>query len=194
MLNFLNGDHKVTFFFVGRNLKTKSGYLWACRALEEGHLIGNHSYTHPSFSRISLDRARREIEDTDILLSKVFMDVGFSEFPRLFRFPFGNPGFYLSSNGGLSKEIGNPAHKERIAKFLNELCYTSYMWDVDTEDWRYYAKRESRKRDLSQIIDNCMKTRGNEIVLAHDLPITSRELLPLFTSISDQRGYILKHL
>ena len=54
ILNKLKGNGNVSFFFLGENLDTKKGFEKAYRAVSEGHSVGNHSYSHPYFSRIEL--------------------------------------------------------------------------------------------------------------------------------------------
>ena len=42
---------KATFFIVGNYLKTKPELIK--RMAEEGHIVGNHTYSHPDMSKIS---------------------------------------------------------------------------------------------------------------------------------------------
>ena len=53
IVDVLGDGAKATFFLVGRNLAENSsrmsGMDLAKYALEHGHDLGNHSYTHPGF-------------------------------------------------------------------------------------------------------------------------------------------------
>jgi len=61
-------------------------------AIQKGYLIGNHSYTHPHFSDITLEDAKREIRRTDKLIDKAYQEAGVEYYDRLFRFPYGDKG------------------------------------------------------------------------------------------------------
>jgi peptidoglycan/xylan/chitin deacetylase (PgdA/CDA1 family) len=75
---------KGTFFLTGRWVQS---YPDAARAIvADGHEIGNHSLSHPFFSRIGLDGATNEIVETERIIREV---TGVSSKPY-FRFPYGD--------------------------------------------------------------------------------------------------------
>ena len=188
LLDNLRVEDKLTFFMVGELLNTKNGYRRACRALELGHVIGNHSYSHPSFSNISFDSTKREIEKTEKLIDLVYRDVGFVN-PKLFRFPYGDPGHYYKFDKKIFiKECGDISKKKEISEFLKERGYVDFLWDLDTEDWRFYAKKD-KKREMSEILDNCNSVSNLDIVLMHDLPITRDIVIPFFIEKAKEEGY-----
>jgi len=61
-------------------------------AIQQGYLIGNHSYNHPHFSDLSLGQAKKEIYKTDKLIHKAYTEAGVEYYDRLFRFPYGDKG------------------------------------------------------------------------------------------------------
>ena len=67
-------------------------YEEALYALKNGVIIGNHSYTHPYFSKISLDEAESEIKKCESLLDRLYADAGVERKYRPFRFPYGDKG------------------------------------------------------------------------------------------------------
>jgi peptidoglycan-N-acetylglucosamine deacetylase len=72
-----------TFFLTGRWVQR---YPEAARAIvKDGHEVGNHSLTHPYFSRIGLDGAASELEETERIIQETS---GISARPY-FRFPYG---------------------------------------------------------------------------------------------------------
>ena len=158
----------LTFFLIGKKIKDK-GYYLACKALELGHKVGNHSYSHPSFSKISLDQAKQEIEKTDQILEKVYNDSGIKR-KKLFRFPYGD-------SGGVNYE--------QIRYFLNEMGYKTYRWTRDTDDWRYPLG----KRSITDILNVISQTKNNDIVLMHDLPLTSKLILPYYRYHSEDYSF-----
>ncbi len=73
---------KATFFMEGHRLEKESDC--ARRVLEAGHDIGNHSYHHPEFDKISLQECINEVEMTQEI---IFKKLGF--YPTLLRPPAG---------------------------------------------------------------------------------------------------------
>ena len=87
---------------------------WAARnpgpavyALQHGMIMGNHSYSHPAFSSLSVEEAVAEIERCEEQLDKLYREAGVERRYRPFRFPFGDKGGqnkvalqqYLSEHG-----------------------------------------------------------------------------------------------
>lgn len=60
---------KATFFLVGWKIPSYEKTI--ARMYEEGHQVGNHSYSHKNLTEISLEEAKKEIRDTNALLDKV---------------------------------------------------------------------------------------------------------------------------
>jgi peptidoglycan/xylan/chitin deacetylase (PgdA/CDA1 family) len=60
-------DARASFFLIGDQIKRFPAIVE--RIVAEGHRIGNHSYTHPQFDRLSLAAQIAEIENTDQLLA-----------------------------------------------------------------------------------------------------------------------------
>jgi sugar transferase (PEP-CTERM/EpsH1 system associated) len=57
---------KATFFLIGEKAARERQLV--CRIAEEGHEIGNHSYSHPQFESLSWKQAVAEIAETRTLL------------------------------------------------------------------------------------------------------------------------------
>ena len=77
-------DVKAAFFLVGNYLQ-KNGDL-VRRMVEEGHIVGNHTMTHPDMSAITDKEAfRTELEG----LEKLFTEVTGKELPKYYRPPQG---------------------------------------------------------------------------------------------------------
>jgi len=75
--------------------------LWFCRgdhlaerpevgvqALRDGHTLGNHSWSHPRFSQLTLEEARVEIDRTEEILDEIHLRAGVVRDLRCFRFPY----------------------------------------------------------------------------------------------------------
>lgn len=104
--------HKVraTFFVVGSRAAKYPAIVR--RMQREGHFIGNHSYDHAVFSRISPASFQRQIMRTDAILRPL---TGYS--PRLVRPPYGEI---------LPGQI----------EWLRARGFVVVNWDVDSVDWR----------------------------------------------------------
>ena len=57
---------KATFFVVGNYIETSPDLI--NRMVEEGHIVGNHTYHHPDMSKISdITSFQKELEDLEAL-------------------------------------------------------------------------------------------------------------------------------
>ena len=74
-------DVKATFFLVGENVKPNKEIVK--RQFEEGHEIGNHTYTHINVSNSGYDKVYEEITKTQEEIKEV---IGIE--PKLFRPPY----------------------------------------------------------------------------------------------------------
>lgn len=118
---------KGTFFIMGGWVNYSEENVNKLKAIKEGgHEIGNHSYKHPSFTKIGPDKMKEEIEKTNDIIEKYT-----NEKPKLFRFPSGD------------------YNKDAFAKVRN-LGYMTIQWDVDSVDW----KEISPEREYNRVMKN----------------------------------------
>jgi peptidoglycan/xylan/chitin deacetylase (PgdA/CDA1 family) len=99
----------ATFFVVGKNAQAHPEMIR--RILQEGHVLGNHSWNHPDLTRLSPSQAVAQIERTDAVVFKLT-----GKHMRLLRPPYGK----------LNAQL-----KQRF----HQLGYTIVNWSVDTRDW-----------------------------------------------------------
>ena len=81
------------------------------RMIREGHIVGNHSDTHPSFPSISRTQMVKEIADTENYLRSEF---GYCA--KFFRFPAGE-------------------YSESALDLVQSMGYRSVFWSVAYNDW-----------------------------------------------------------
>lgn len=81
---------KPIFFATGQNVERC--YEEAVYAVRHGMIVGNHSYSHPAFSSISMEACRKEIENCEKVLDRLYRDSGVERTYRPFRFPYGDKG------------------------------------------------------------------------------------------------------
>ncbi|WEK53384.1 MAG: polysaccharide deacetylase family protein [Candidatus Cohnella colombiensis] len=105
-----------TFFAVGsRSLKH---HKLLQRIHSEGHAVGNHSYNHPDFSKMTLAEFQGQIKRTERIIEKT---IGFK--PRLIRPPYGEV---------LPEQL----------EWARKAGYAVVNWDVDSQDWRQLSADE----------------------------------------------------
>lgn len=98
---------RASFFLVGENIEYNEALVQ--RMAEEGHLIGNHTYTHTQLTRLAVEEACSEIELTDELIYSIT-----GQTVEYVRPPYG------SWNDALTEAIP-----------LNVA-----LWNVDPQDWK----------------------------------------------------------
>jgi peptidoglycan-N-acetylglucosamine deacetylase len=101
---------KATFFCVGQNVDAHPELVK--RAFDEGHLIANHSYTHPHLPQLDDDGVSGEFGNTNSAIEKAT-----GQAPEYFRPPFGETDDRVN---GIASQLG-----------LNG----PILWTVDTNDW-----------------------------------------------------------
>lgn len=81
---------KALMFAWGENVEAR--FDEAVYALKKGMIVGNHSYSHPGFSQITLEEGIDEIEKCEAVLDRLYEAAGVERRFRPFRFPYGDKG------------------------------------------------------------------------------------------------------
>src|ERR1051326_1987626 len=102
-------DVRATFFLIGKYVKRSPAIARA--VAEAGHVIGNHTFTHPNLIFASSTRTREEIQQCESALSDA---VG--SHSQLFRPPFGG-------------------RRPETLKIARELGLHPVMWNITGWDW-----------------------------------------------------------
>lgn len=125
---------KAIFFATGENVERF--YEEAIYAVKNGMIVGNHSYSHPSFSKITLEEGINEIEKCNQVLDKLYQDSGVERVYKPFRFPYGD-------KGGDNKEVLQKYFRENGFHKVDDTHITYPWWkeynlnkDTDTY-WTY---------------------------------------------------------
>lgn len=116
---------KATFFVVGSRANKHPALLR--RIHEEGHLVGNHSYSHPQFKNKSVKQFQNEILRTERIIQKT---IGYR--PKFIRPPYG--------------EIN-----EEQLKWSKLYQYKIVNWNVDSLDWKGLNKDEVKENILGAV-------------------------------------------
>ena len=166
---------KASFFVIGKKVKEQPNIVK--RIYEEGHFIGNHSYSHDnSLLYKSKESFLSEIQKTDIEIGKAIGIENYHSF--LFRFPNG-----FMSNIYKSK-------KEEYVKYLSNINYT-YI------DWNDLNKDSEKKYSNYELLENLKTSTRNKnvlVILMHDSKDVNDSSLVLKNSIDYLKsiGYIFK--
>jgi peptidoglycan/xylan/chitin deacetylase (PgdA/CDA1 family) len=159
---------KATFFLLGSSID--AGYGDLVKQIAAKHQIGNHSYSHPSFSQLTPGQMQAELTRTEALILNL---TGRSSKP-FFRPPYGD-GY----------------NNQTVLKTVGQAGYTQVIhWSVDTNDWR----PEQTVAGVTAAILNGAKqvTEGwgkDPIVLMHSIPGKTLEGMAAAVPVLRERGY-----
>src|SRR6266487_1223753 len=158
LLDLLAAHHiKATFFVIGENVAEHPEIV--ARAAREGHEIGNHSWSHPNFGKMSDESVRRQLWQTDDAIKSA---TGVR--PTLLRPPYGSI----------------TAREKRWIH--DELGYDIILWDVDPYDWKRPGPAVVRNRILKE-------TQPGSIVLSHDIHPGTIEAMPSTLDALEAKGF-----
>ncbi len=165
---------KATFFIVGRMAKTYPEIL--ARIAAEGHLLGNHTATHPLLGRRYVDHPElllQQIREVDDLISPL-MPSGAKFY---FRAPYGAwRGAHaeaLNADPVLKKyvgpvywDVGGETSMSDDGYVLSAADWNCWHrgWDADTCAKGYV--REIRRKDGGVVIMHCIHAQSAELVAA----------------------------
>ncbi|QUP87008.1 LysM peptidoglycan-binding domain-containing protein [Exiguobacterium sp. PFWT01] len=103
---------KATFFLTGSGANNHPQYVKNIAA--KGHQLGNHSYTHPDFTKLTATQMKSELDRTEALIKSL---TGKTTKP-IFRAPFG------AVNSTVLSGVGAAGYGYTI------------QWNIDTVDWK----------------------------------------------------------
>lgn len=140
--------HRWIFFFIWSSIRWYKNQI--IEILNRWHQIANHSWSHPAFASISIDRAKYEIKKTDDIIRNIIEESRQnSDQKLLFRYPYWSQISRIKSG--------------EFREFLEENWYYKkpLMWDVDTNDWRKW-------KSVQEITKSTIYTPENKVVLMHE--------------------------
>lgn len=158
LLDLLAQHHiHATFFVVGENAAQYPDILQ--RAVREGHEIGNHSWSHPNFAKMSEEAVRSQVKRTEEAITSAT-----GARPVLLRPPYGS----------LTSRQKHWLH--------DELGYEIILWDVDPLDWKNPGPSVVANRIVKE-------TRPGSIVLSHDIHPQTIEAMPNTLRELEEKGF-----
>lgn len=150
ILQILKQEHvPATFFVIGKNGQTYPDLLR--RIVNEGHEIGNHTFTHPNLGEIPTSVAELELNATQRLIES---ETGRSTV--LLR-----PPYFGDAEADKPQEV-EPAYQAQ------KLGYLIVGVRIDPDDWRLPVTADQIvQRTIERVLDTNSETRG-QVVLLHD--------------------------
>ncbi len=154
----------ATFFCTLDHIKKETNLI--ARMIKEGHIVGNHSTTHPSFATINRTKMAKEIEQTENYLRETF---GYAA--KYFRFPAGE-------------------YNENALELVQSLGYRSVFWSVAYDDWD-----TSKVRGKEYAVEKVMsRLHPGAVILLHSVSKDNADALSDIIDKARAEGYIFKSL
>ncbi len=151
----------AAFFVVGNYISTAPDLVK--RMVEEGHIVGNHTFHHPDMSQIA-DKASFEKELQQ--LETLYQECTGKEMPKFYRPPQGK---YNEENLQLAKELG----------------YQTVFWSLAYVDW-YTDNQPTHEEAFSKLLP---RIHNGAIVLLHSTSRTNAEILDELLTKWEEQGF-----
>ncbi|WP_230633056.1 delta-lactam-biosynthetic de-N-acetylase [Paenibacillus athensensis] len=153
------------FFVTGHYIESEPALLQ--RIVNEGHLLGNHSWSHPDVSQISADKLENELNrvKTEALTRTGQKEMRYLRTPR---------GIFNERSLAVSRQLG----------------YTNVFWSVAYKDWDV---KHQRGRQFAY--DSVMaQLHPGAVILLHSVSKDNTEALAQIIDDARKQGYTFKSL
>lgn len=164
LLNYLKSEGiKATFFLIGNKVQEQPDL--AKRIYAEGHLIGNHSWSHSAFFDIySAAKVRKEIAQTNSIINAT---LGVQ--PAIFRPPYG---------------VTNPSIKKAVVN--SEM--TAMGWTIRSYDSNLNTPPETIIRNVTE------KIAPGAVILFHDTNPATVKIVSGVIGKAQEKGFEIVRL
>ncbi|WP_232242955.1 delta-lactam-biosynthetic de-N-acetylase [Paenibacillus sp. GSMTC-2017] len=166
ILDVLN-EKKVpaTFFVTGHYIKEEPELMK--RMVTEGHIIGNHSWSHPDMTQLSIDGIKTEL---DKVKEQVRLVTGQEEMN------------YLRPPRGI--------FNERVLAVSKQSGYTNVFWSIAYKDWDVNAQKGAQYA-FQQVTK---QLHPGAILLLHSVSKDNAEALGSIIDEARKQGYEFRSL
>ncbi len=156
----------ASFFVVGPFISEHPELIK--RMVEEGHTVGNHTYSHPDMSKIASKEAfQKELGQVEDL----YEEITGSPMTKHYRPPQGK---YSEANLTMAKELG----------------YKTFFWSLAYVDW-YQDDQPTKDEAFDKLIG---RIHPGAIVLLHSTSSTNAEILDELLTKWEEMGYTFQPL
>ena len=151
----------ATFFVVGNFISENQELIKRMEA--EGHIVGNHTMTHPDMSKISTQESfQKELSGVE----DIYKEITGKEMTKFYRPP---QGIYSTLNLSMAKEMG----------------YHTFFWSLAYVDWY-----QDNQPDPQEAIENLTRRiHPGAIVLLHSTSSTNAQILDELLNKWEDMGY-----
>ncbi|MDD6304881.1 polysaccharide deacetylase family protein [Thermoguttaceae bacterium LCP21S3_D4] len=115
---------KATFFVIGEKAEAYPDLIKKIK--DDGHIIGNHSYTHVNLGILSKEDACEQVRKTNDVIYQIT-----GEYPQFLRSPFGSTQKNLDC----------------------QMNMIEVLWDVDPRDWEVQNKEKVVNKVMTDVKD-----------------------------------------
>jgi peptidoglycan-N-acetylglucosamine deacetylase len=148
---------KATFFLLGSKASSHPDIVR--RIVREGHVIGNHSYSHANLPKLTADSFQNQIERSESVLQGL---TGYA--PKLIRPPYG-------------------AINEEQVKWMADHHYLIVNWNVDSLDWKSLKSDQVLQNIMQQTKPGSIILQHSGGADSQDLSGTVQALGPLISKL-----------
>lgn len=154
-------EKKVTAAFFCTLPQVKENPDLIKRMIAEGHIVGNHSVTHPSFAEIGTEQMTEEIKGMENYLKE-----NFNYCEPYFRFPKGE-------------------YTDTALNTVNSLGYTSVFWSLAYADWDL----KSQKGEQYAYDTVVSRLHPGAVILLHSVSPDNANALDNIIDEAKRQGY-----
>ena len=151
----------AAFFLVGNYLETEPELV--CRMVQEGHTVGNHTWSHPDMSAIS---DRQAFEEELGKVERKYLEITGKPMEKFYRPPQGT---YSEGNLEMAKELG----------------YKTVFWSLAYADWNNDAQ-PTVEEAFSKLLP---RVHPGAVVLLHATSKTNAAILSELLTKWEEMGY-----
>lgn len=148
---------KATFFVLGVQANAHPDIIR--RIVKEGHVIGNHSYSHANLPKLTADKFQSQIISTESVLQGL---IGYA--PKLIRPPYG-------------------AINEEQVRWIAEHHYLIVNWNVDSLDWKSLNSDQVLNNIMQQTKPGSIILQHSGGADSQDLSGTVQAIVPLISKL-----------
>ncbi|MBE6885707.1 MAG: polysaccharide deacetylase [Ruminococcaceae bacterium] len=160
ILDTLKEKNVTAMFFVTGSFAKRNPELIR-RIIEEGHVLGNHSWNHPQMETVSVEKGAEEITKLHDLIYNEYQYT-----MKYFRPPTGT-------------------FSQRTLALTQSLGYKSVFWSFAYKDWD-----PANQPDEDYALEKCLSsTHPGAVFLLHAVSSTNTHILGDFIDGARQKGY-----
>lgn len=165
ILDALKKHNASAIFFVTGHFISENKDLIK-RMVEEGHVIGNHTYSHHDMSKIS---SKEDFQNELKQVEDIYKEIIGKDMPKYYRPPQGK---YSKANLTMAKELG----------------YKTIFWSLAYVDWND-NNQPSKDEAFAKLLP---RTFPGVIVLLHSTSATNASILDELLTKWEEMGYSFK--